>query len=381
MATISDYLDWRGDIHFLVSPFNEVDNYIVAKIGTADLHGIVPETAEAVPLEAALERYFRRFGQGGNYLGLLSSEHLVPILRRLPETVRFRELALSGYVNRVLPQLTEQFAALTVTLPDGNYYVSFRGTDDTIAAWKEDFMLSLEDAVPAQRDAAAYLAWAAEQYPGPLIVGGHSKGGNLAVYAAATAAPAVQDRIVAVFNNDGPGFAEEFLRSEGYLRIRDRIVTLLPQRSIVGTLLSQDRYTVVRCSRAGFSAHDGFNWEVRGTAFVHAPQLSRSSMALDESLERVLQGMELQERREFIETFFDLLTASGAVTLTDINEHKLRKAVEFGKGIRREKKVQRFAVEAMELTLKRYVALLAAQGKTRVRGRLPGRKKGDEQGG
>lgn len=381
MANISDYLDWRGDIHFLVSPFNEVDNYIVAKIGTADFHGIVPETAEPVPLGEAVKRYFDRFGQAGNYLGLLSSEHLVPILRRLPETVRFRELALSGYVNRVLPQLIEQFSALTVTLPDGSYYVSFRGTDDTIAAWKEDFMMSLEDAVPAQRDAAAYLAWAAEHYPGTLIVGGHSKGGNLAVYAAATAAPEVQDRIAAVYNNDGPGFADAFLQSEGYLRIRDRIVTLLPQRSIVGTLLSQDRYTVVKCGRAGFAAHDGFNWEVLGTAFVHCSRLSRSSLALDESLAQVLQRMEQQERREFIEAFFGLLTASGAVTLTDINEHKLRKAVEFGKGLYRDKKVQRFAVDAMELTLKQYVALLAAQGKTRVSGRLPRRKKEDGAGG
>ena len=372
MANISDYLDWRGDIHFLVSPFNEVDNYIVAKIGTADFQGIVAETAEPIALEEAVERYFARFGQAGNYLGALSTERLAPVLHRLPETVRFRDLALSGYVNQVLPQLTKQFSAMTVTLPDGNHYVSFRGTDDTIAAWKEDFMMSLEDAVPAQLDAAAYLAWAAEAYPGPLIVGGHSKGGNLAVYAAATAAPEVQDRIVAVYNNDGPGFGEAFFQTEGYLRIRDRIVTLLPQRSIVGRFLCQDQYTVVKCGRSGFSAHDGFLWEVRGNAFVHASRLSRASVAMYDSMAQVLQRMELEERREFIEDFFGMLTASGAVTLTDINEHKLRKAVEFGKGMYRDKKMKRFAVDAMEQTLKQYMALLAAQGKSH----LPGRKKG-----
>ena len=367
MATLNDYLDWRGDIPFSVSPFNEADNYIIAKIGTADYTGFVSREAISLPVGVVIQDYFNRYGEDGGYFGALASPDIGPMLRRLPELERFRELRLSGYVNRVLPEQTEQFSALTLTLPDERHYVSFRGTDDTLAAWKENFMMSLDGTVPAQRDAAEYLEWAASVYPGALIVGGHSKGGNLAVYAAASAAPEVQARISAVYNNDGPGFAPEFLKSEGYLRIRDRIITLLPQYSIVGTLLTQeddDHITVVKSSRAGIAAHDGFNWETCAAGFVRCEAgLSRRSRAFDSTMNEMLEHMDLEERRVFIDTFFDLLAGSGAVTLTDINENKLRRAVEFGKGLRKEKKVQRFALETMEQLVKDYASLVAEDRK------------------
>ena len=370
MATIIDYLNWRGDLSFDVSPFNEVDNYILAKIGCADYTGIVSEQAVSIPLPLAIERYYALRGEAGDYFGALASESMGPVLHRLPETVRFRELRLSGYINKVIPKITEQFSALTLTLPDGTHYVSFRGTDDTIAAWKENFMMSLDGTVPAQRDAAEYLKWAASVYPGSLIVGGHSKGGNLAVFAASSVSPEIQERITAVYNNDGPGFDEAFLSSEAYLRIEPKLVTLLPQYSIVGTLLTQAKNcTIVKSGRTGAAAHDGFNWEVLGTAFLRCERLSRSSRAFDETMEEMLQRMDQKEREEFIDTFFDLLTASGAVTLTDINEHKLRKAVEFGKGLYREKTVQKFAVDAAERMLKEYI-ILAAESKIPVLGRL-----------
>ena len=297
------------------------------------------------------------------------------ILRRLPETERFRDVRLSGFINRVIPKITEQFSALTLTLPDGSHYVSFRGTDDNIAAWKENFMMSLDGAVPAQRDAAEYLLWAASVYPGPMIVGGHSKGGNLAVFAAASAPPEVQERITAVYNNDGPGFDETFLASEGFRRISGKVITLLPQFSIVGTLLSQPNdCTVVKSRRSGVAAHDGFFWEVRGTAFVRCDHLSRRSQAFDETMQEMLRRMDQNERAEFIDLFFDLLTSTGATTLTDINEHKLRKALEIRKGLRKDKTVQRFALDAAEQMLKEYFAIVAAESRIPGLGRLTAKK-------
>ena len=261
MDNIFDYLDWRGDIPFSVSPFNEVDNYIVAKIGCCDFNGIVSGGTEPVAVGAALDAYFSLRGGDGVSFGALASPALAPLLRRLPETPRFRDLMLRCFVRRALPAMTEQFSALTVSIPDGTHYVSFRGTDDTLYAWKEDCMMALSGAIPAQRDAADYLMRTAAVLDGVLRVGGHSKGGNLAVYAAAQADAAVQDRIGIVYNNDGPGFAAEFLSSPGYLRIREKLLTLLPQYSIVGTLLEQEtNCTVVRSSRFGVAAHDGFNW-------------------------------------------------------------------------------------------------------------------------
>lgn len=372
MDDIFDYLDWRGDLPFSVSPFNEVDNYIVAKIGCCDFDGIVPKDAQAVPIGAALDAYFDAVG-GDARFGVLCSAKLTPLLRRLPATPRFRDLTLSGFVRRALPERTEQFSALTVSFPDGTHYVSYRGTDDTLYAWKEDCMMALSGAVPAQRDAADYLAWAASAYDGPLRVGGHSKGGNLAVYAAANAPTAVQTRIGVIYNNDGPGFDAAFLDSPGYRAVRERILTLLPQFSIVGTLLEQDtNCTIVRSARFGIAAHDGFNWGVRGTAFLRCDDLSRSSRAFDATMERVLGQMDMDERREFIETLFRILTATGAVTLTDINERRLRKALSIARGMAKEKTVSRFVAEVIEQMVKEYVAVSAEQ----LRERLPRLRKG-----
>ena len=367
MDDIFDYLDWRGDLPFSVSPFNEVDNYIVAKIGCCNFDGIVPEDAQTVPIGEALDAYFDAVG-GDARFGVLCSAKLTPLLRRLPATPRFRDLTLSGFVRRALPERTEQFSALTVSLPDGTHYVSYRGTDDTLYAWKEDCMMALSGAVPAQRDAADYLAWAASAYDGPLRVGGHSKGGNLAVYAAANAPTAVQTRIGVIYNNDGPGFDAAFLDSPGYRAVRERILTLLPQFSIVGTLLEQDsNCTIVRSARFGVAAHDGFNWGVRGTAFLRCDDLSRSSRAFDATMERVLGQMDMDERREFIETLFRILTATGAVTLTDINERRLRKALSIARGMAKEKTVSRFVAEVIEQMVKEYVAVSAEV----LRERLP----------
>ena len=229
-------------------------------------------------------------------------------------------------------------------------------------------MMALSGAIPAQRDAAEYLLWAASAYGGPLRVGGHSKGGNLAVYAAAQADAAVQDRIGVIYNNDGPGFDAAFLVSPGYLRIRDKVLNLLPQFSIVGTLLEQDTNgVIVRSDRFGVAAHDGFNWAVRGTRFVRCADMSRSSRAFDATMERILAQMDMDERREFIETLFRILTATGAVTLTDINERRVRKALSIARGMAKEKTVARFVVEVIEQMAREYVAVSAEA----IRDRLP----------
>lgn len=358
MANILDYLGWRGDLPFSLSPFNEVDNYIVTKIGTPDLSGVVPADRTEVSIAHAVKTYYELHGADGDKLGALASPDITPSFRALPETVRFAPLRLSCYVKRVVPELTEQFSALTIALPDGSHYISFRGTDDTLLAWKEDCLMAVEKAVRAQTDAVEYLARAAELHAGPLIVGGHSKGGNLAVYAAAMVPEAVQARIVAVYSNDGPGYRPDFLTCSGYLRIRDRVHTLLPQFSLVGMLLTQEtNITVVKSSRPGIPAHDGFTWEVMGTRFVRCEELSRSSRAFKESVENALGSMDTDERREFIDEFFAALTATGAVTITELTEHKLRQALSVLRTLRNGSRTKRFALEVMEGIAREYIPL------------------------
>ena len=191
MPHISDYLTEKGNLSFAEEPFNEVDNYIIAKVGSPDLSQVLPE-GERVPLGEALTAYFSLHGEGGSYLGALASPEINAALRRLPELRRYRDLLLSGYVRRILPVYTEQFSALTVTLPLGWSYVSFRGTDDTLLGWKENFLMSV-GRVEAQTDAAAYLTAAAERLPGlgrPLLPPGEQAPFPQAVRRAGQRAPA-----------------------------------------------------------------------------------------------------------------------------------------------------------------------------------------------
>lgn len=343
MAVIMDYLAWRGDLTFDKSPFNEVDNYIVAKIGTADLTGIVPEDAREVPFGLALDLYDAKYGKKADYLGALASASIMPVMREAAKSVRFRDIRLSGFTRKYVVEETEQFSALTVVLPDGRRYVSFRGTDDTLIAWKENLLMSVEKNVAAQKDALAYLEWAAGAYPGELIVGGHSKGGNLAVYAAAAAAPEIQERICKVYSNDGPGFMSDFLRSEGYLRIRPKIKLILPQHSIVGTLLTQDdNYEIVRSLKAGFAGHDGFNWTVLGPAFERCGEFSKGSRVFDDSIDAMVEKMTVEDRRTFIEELFDTLEKSGAKTVTDITEQRLKNVLKLTNSLRKAPEVRKF---------------------------------------
>ncbi len=353
MAQLKDYITWRGDVPFSVSPFNEVDNYIISKIGVLDFTGIVPSDGTEVPFRTAMRNYMDLYSEEGTYKGAFASSSLYPIIRRLPRTARYGKLSLSGFVSKSSEETIEQFSALTIRLPDGRHYVSFRGTDDTIAAWKENLLMSIQDEIPARKDALEYLKWAASAYTGSLIVGGHSKGGNLAVYAAACAPEEIQDRITDVYSNDGPGFLAGFVQSPGYLRIRPKLHVLLPQHSIIGTLLIQDSdYQVVKAPKGGATAHDGTTWEVRPTAFAHCDSLSKMSKNFDDSLDKVMGTLSVQERKKLVNELFDTLAATGAKTVTDLTENKLKQAAILFSSYRRSAESRRVVRALLDLMLR-----------------------------
>ena len=358
MNNIMDYLAWRGDLTFSVSPLNEVDSYILSQISAVDFSSIVPRSGLSVSIGEAAEAYDRLHAEDGDYVGVLCSRWSLPMLRAIAATERFSDLRLAAFRQKLDPVTSEQFAAVTVLgLPGGARFVSFRGTDDTIAGWKENFRIGVENGVPAQLDALGYLREAADAFSGKLYVGGHSKGGNLAVYAAASLEEERQSRIVRVFSHDGPGFLPGFAESEGYRRMSPRLSVFLPQSSLVGTLLEQDyeRSVLVKSDAFGPAAHDGFTWEVSGTAFVRAPSLSLFSRTFDEAMNGVLGGMDTEERREFVDAFFEALTSTGAVTLTDLTEKRLREAIVTARSLRRDKRVQEFVSGVLGEMLRGYV--------------------------
>ena len=283
MANILDYLDWREDLTLAQDPFNEVDNLILAELSFVDFGGIVPGPGEgrAVPLWKAAEAYFAKTEGRPIDMGVLVPNQIPELLRRTAASPRFRDMKLNGFVDHLDTVKAEQFAALAAECGDGTVYLSFRGTDDTLAGWKEDFYLSCMREVPAQKMAVTYTEAMAHQYPRiKLRLGGHSKGGNLAVWAGVFCPTAVQRRIAAVWSNDGPGFHEDILSLPRHIRLAERIHTIVPKSSVVGMLLEHEEdYTVVDSSQQGLMQHDGFSWEVLGNHFVRLHSVTRQAQS------------------------------------------------------------------------------------------------------
>ncbi len=357
MANMMDYLDWRGDITLEVSPFNEVDALILAELSFVDFEGIVPppEIGRGIALHEAAELYFSRRGGQDDDMGVLVPGTIVKMLRKLMHSARFGNMLLNGYAALLDDAIEQQFAALTIDLGNGSVYVSFRGTDDTLVGWKEDLNMGFLDEIPSQRQAVNYLTRMARQYGDrTLRIGGHSKGGNLAVYSAAKAPAEVQERIIAVHNNDGPGFAWPISETPGHRRIASRIRTILPQTSVVGMLLEHEKdYQVVYSTYEGIYQHNGFSWEVKGTQFVHLDDFSREGKLVDEALDKWAASLSAQQREALADALYSVFTATGAKTLSELNEEKLRSAAAMLKTYKNlDRETRRMMNEAFKLLLR-----------------------------
>ena len=329
MANLLDYLDWRGDLTLEQAPFNEVDNLILAELSFVDFKDIVPgpDEGESVVLREAAEAFFAKFPQGEKIdMGVLVPGAIPEMLRKMADSRRFGDMKLNCFVDHLDVGKGEQFAALAIETGDKGLYLSFRGTDDTLAGWKEDFELACMPEVPAQKKAVAYTWAVAKQFPRKkLRLGGHSKGGNLAVYAGVFCPENVQKRIIAVWSNDGPGFHNDLLDLPEHRRIAERIFSIVPKSSVVVMLLEHEEdYTVVDSDQLGFMQHDGFSWQVVGDHFITLRQVTQQAHFSDQELRKWVHGLTVEQRETFVNAMFDVLSASGAVTLTDLKDDSFK---------------------------------------------------------
>ena len=323
MANVFDYLDWRGDVSFAQVPCNEIDSLIFSLISYVDFDGIVPPDGEMRFLDAA-RAYVRRHRGQPAYVGLIVPPEVVSLMAKAAKSVRFGGLRVGFYENRVEDETQMQFCAMTFADAAGTHYVTYRGTDDTIVGWKENLNMSFLHPVPAQLRARDYLEEQMARFAGNAVVCGHSKGGNLAVYAAVSCDVQYRERLSAVYNNDGPGFTREFIEGADYLGLRERIHTLVPQSSVVGMLLEhEESYEVVKSSQAGLLQHNAFSWEVLGARFIHLDALTAESRRIDRTVKKWVNGMTPAEREAFVESLYETLRATNAKTLTELNADKL----------------------------------------------------------
>jgi len=322
MSTIFDYLTWRGDIDFSRSPLNPVDNIILCQITYLPFDGIVPgpdEHAE-ISVKDAVQILYQKLQDKDECakLQFLFKEDitLVGVLR---DANRFGNCRLSGYVNHIDTEKEIQFSALCVNTGDGSHFIAYRGTDVTFVGWKENFNMSFCKVVPAQLAAVDYLAKMAKKIKGPLRLGGHSKGGNLAVYAASQCRKKIQRRITAIYSNDAPGFHENVIASEGFAAIMERIHTFIPQSSVVGMLLEHGTaYKTIKSSESGLLQHELYTWEVTHNDMVYVDDITQGSRFVDKTLKDWIATLDNTHREQFIEAMYTILCASQAKTIPEL---------------------------------------------------------------
>ena len=327
VTTVFDYLRWRGDLTFAQDAFNEVDNLILCIIAYLNFRRF-PELRsrdadKAVLMSDIVPRMTAEDEQQG-----LSPNNYIPLMKLAAESCRFAPVRLFGY-ETVRDETREmQLDALSFLLPDGTLFCAFMGTDRSLVGWKENLNLSYMDAVPAQIGAVEYvedMEWRCPERP--VRIGGHSKGGNLAAYAAIHIPEALQARMLDAYNNDGPGFRRDVTDTAEYRRIAAKLHTYIPAASIVGVLLEHtEDYTVVASSSRAIMQHEPLTWGVLGNRFIRQEARSEFGKASDDVVREWLASLSPQEREEFSNALFDMFTQGGTVqSLEDVRQSELLK--------------------------------------------------------
>ena len=316
MATVFDYLCWRGDLSFSQDPPNGVDALVFSGLSYVSFGGSV-ETQPDVPvtLRTAAEDFFSM----ADCQERVRVKNDLELLRAAAATERFGNARICMYRDLLIPEQETQFAAMTFLLDDGSMFLTFRGTDHSLVGWKEDFNMTFQQTIPAQRLAVQYTREVAMEYSLPMRLGGHSKGGNLAVFAAARSSPMLQQRMLEVYNNDGPGFTKYMMGDPGYLAMVPRIRTYIPQSSVIGMLLEHEEpYTVIRSKTVGLLQHDLYSWAVMGKGFLPMEEITEDSQFLDATIKAWFADMSNQERNQLVDAMFALLGTGGVDNALEI---------------------------------------------------------------
>ncbi|MDE6015562.1 MAG: DUF2974 domain-containing protein [Acetatifactor sp.] len=316
--TMHNYLKEYGDISFMERPMNDVDSLVLCQFVYLKFDGLVPELRES-RRSVSLEE----LAGHPQAEKLFADERFAKDNRELFEDMlagrRFRNMKINCHINVIEKEWETQFSAATFILEDGTIYVAFRGTDETIVGWKEDFNMAFLSPVPGQALSVKYLNIVTERFHNPFYVGGHSKGGNLAVYSAMNCADVVQERILKVYSMDGPGFRPEVLEQCGYDRIADRVVKLLPHSSMIGMIFEWDtRYQVVESRSFGLAQHNPYNWKIKNGEFVLAEDIYGRARLVDNTINEWISSLDNQQIKLFVDTLYQVISASEADDLISI---------------------------------------------------------------
>ena len=318
MGIIFDYLDQVAYDSIYDTPFNELDLLILTEITYLPFDQIVSDQMSP----DCTCRLFEAAEKVPQDLSMLVTKNRLKLLEKAASSTRFKNIKLMGYVNDIDPDVQKQFAAMIFKIKPDSYVLTFRGTDDSIIGWKEDFHMTYMDQVPAQKTAVNYLRKAMDALPGQFILTGHSKGGNLASYAASQIEPEYQERIQIIYSYDAPGLNHSVITSKGYQTISDKIKRYIPQGSIVGMMLETPKQAQIVKSTAigGLAQHDTFSWQISDQTFVLLDNLNPDSLQVDKTLKNWVDSVSDEELKDFFDLFFGLILDAGISSINDLTK-------------------------------------------------------------
>ena len=316
--TILEYIDHYKDKTFKELAFNEVDNVIFSSISYIDLDDVVSTwSKEKISIAEAKRKYFENYQKNGKKM--IAYKHAIDIFEHIANTNRYKDLLLYNYAY--IGDENRQFSAVTIEINENLIYISYEGTDHLVSGWMEDFKMSYLFPVPAQKHAIRYL----DKYifsKKDIILGGHSKGGNLALVAGMYANIFVRSKIIKIYVNDGPGLKKAQFESQKYQNIKDKLVNIIPNYALVGLLLQHSNdYKVVLSSKKGVLAHDLFTWRVDDVTFIET-ELSTFSKILNKSMNSWANKYNDYQRKEFTESLFSVFKRAGRKSLEEVLQNK-----------------------------------------------------------
>ena len=318
MGIIFDYLDQVAYDSIYDTPFNELDMLMLTELTYLPFDQIV---SDQISPDCTC-RLFEAAEKVTQDLSMLVTKNRLKLLEKVASSTRFKNIKLMGYVNDIDPDVQKQFAAMIFKIKPDSYVLTFRGTDDSIIGWKEDFHMTYMDQVPAQKTAVNYLRKAMDALPGQFILTGHSKGGNLASYAASLIEPEYQERIQIIYSYDAPGLNHSVIASQGYQTISDKIKRYIPQGSIVGMMLETPKQAQIVKSTAigGLAQHDTFTWQIADQTFVLLDNLNPDSLQVDKTLKNWVDSVSDEELKDFFNLFFGLILDAGISSINDLTK-------------------------------------------------------------
>lgn len=312
MENIISYVKEWGGYSLMERPLNEVDSLVLCQLVYLNYAKFVPgpeEKKEPVSIQS-IYAHPQRDVILDDYWYRENNKELFSVMA---ESVRFGKLKMNYYVNVIDEDEETQFSAMTYFLEDGSVYIAYRGTDATLVGWKEDLNLAFSKPLPSQHLAVEYMDRIVETIEGDFYAGGHSKGGNLAVYAAMNCKDETRKRLLRVYNNDGPGFRPEIRELGNYGAVEDRIIKFIPRSSLVGMILeNHGKYEIVESRGIGTFQHNTYTWKIKDGAIVRAKNMNSTKIKRDAALNEWILSLSEEEIHLFIDTLFEVISASEA---------------------------------------------------------------------